>query len=55
MRDVHDIQWQAYVQLEDGSQRVIEQDALVSLLHKQPLENKDSCRKNTILCENSVE
>lgn len=34
--------WAAYVQLEDGSQRVIEQDALVSLLHKQPLENKDA-------------
>ena len=33
--------WAAYVQLADGTQRVIEQDALVTLLHKQPLENKD--------------
>ncbi|CAK9107619.1 Uncharacterized protein SCF082_LOCUS50093 [Durusdinium trenchii] len=34
--------WAAYVQLADGTQRVIEQDALVTLLHKQPLENKDA-------------
>mmetsp|Transcript_53843 Transcript_53843/g.125561 ORF Transcript_53843/g.125561 Transcript_53843/m.125561 type:complete len:509 (+) Transcript_53843:55-1581(+) len=34
--------WAAYVQLADGSQRVIEQDALVTLLHKQSTDNQDA-------------
>ncbi|CAE7764735.1 unnamed protein product [Symbiodinium pilosum] len=34
--------WAAFVQLSDGSQRVIEQDALVTLLHKQSTDNQDA-------------
>ncbi|CAE7511866.1 unnamed protein product [Symbiodinium natans] len=34
--------WAAFVQLADGSQRVIEQDALVTMLHKQSTDNQDA-------------